>query len=118
MDEQIRREAEEERGGLRGSRGRGDVYRGQARLFAAVAPRYTTLLFNVSGTGAAALLTKEVRQALAYSLDRKGLVDTVVNGQGIEFNGPYLPDHWAARPDQLTAYTLSLIHISEPTRPY
>ncbi len=76
-----------------------------ARLFTAVAPRYTTLLFNVSGTGAAALLTKEVRQALAYSLDRKGLVDTVVNGQGIEFNGPYLPDHWAARPDQLTAYT-------------
>lgn len=76
-----------------------------ARLFTAVAPRYSSLLFNVSGTGAAALLTKEVRQALAYALDKRALVDTVLNGQGIEFDGPYLPDHWAARPDQLTAYT-------------
>lgn len=76
-----------------------------ARLFTAVAPRYSALLFNVSGTGAAALLAKEVRQALAYALDRPALVDTVLNGQGIAFEGPYLPDHWAARPDQLTAYT-------------
>lgn len=76
-----------------------------ARLFTAVAPRYSALLFNVSGSGAPALLTKEVRQALAYALDRPALVDNVLNGQGIVFDGPYLPDHWAARPDQLAAYT-------------
>lgn len=76
-----------------------------ARLFTATAPRYSALLFNVSGSGAPALLVREVRQALAYSLDRPLLVDSVLNGQGIVFDGPYPPKHWAARPDLFTAYT-------------
>lgn len=76
-----------------------------ARLFTSTAPRYSALLFNVSGSGAAALLTKEVRQALAYSIDRDLLVNSVLNGQGVVFDGPYTPEHWAARPDLLTAYS-------------
>jgi peptide/nickel transport system substrate-binding protein len=32
-------------------------------------------------------------------------VDGVLNGQGVEFEGPYLPGTWAYRPDLLTAYT-------------
>lgn len=75
------------------------------RLFTSIAPRYSTLLFNVGNNGAAALKTKEVRQALAYGLNRTALVDGVLAGQGIEFEGPYLPGTWMARPDLLTAYT-------------
>ncbi len=77
-----------------------------ARLFTTAAPRYTALFFNLSETGTAAVRTREVRQALAYGLDRHGLVDTVLNGQGLVFEGPFLPGTWAAWPDLMTAYGL------------
>lgn len=76
-----------------------------ARLFTSIAPRYSALYFNVSDSGAAALKAREVRQALAYGLDRASLVDDVLNGQGIEFEGPYIPGNWAARTDIMTSYT-------------
>ncbi len=72
------------------------------RLFTAVAPRYTELLFNQADNATTSNL--EVRQALAYALDRQVLVDTVLSGQGIPFEGPYLPSSWAYNPSQLTAY--------------
>lgn len=75
------------------------------RLFTSIIPSYSALYFNVSDSGAAALRTKEVRQALAYGLDRTSLVDSILNGQGIEFEGPYIPGNWAARPDMMTNYT-------------
>ncbi len=75
-----------------------------ARLFTSTSPRYTALFFNLSDTGSAAVRTKEVRQAIAYAIDRPALVDEVLNGQGVEFEGPYLPGMWAARPDLMTAY--------------
>jgi len=76
-----------------------------ARLFTSIAPRYSALFFNVSDSGAPALRSKEVRQALAYGLDRASLVDGVLNGQGIEFEGPYIPGNWAARTELMTNYT-------------
>jgi peptide/nickel transport system substrate-binding protein len=76
-----------------------------ARLFTSTAPRYSALLFNLSDSGPAALRAKEVRQALAYGLDRSGLIDNALNGQGILFEGPYLPGTWPQRADLLTAYT-------------
>jgi len=76
-----------------------------ARLFTSAAPRYTTLFFNLSETGAPPVRTREVRQALAYGLNRNGLIDTVLNGQGLVFEGPFLPGTWAARPDLMTAYS-------------
>ena len=75
------------------------------RLFTSTAPRYTTLFFNLSETGAPAVGAREVRQALAYGLDRNGLIDAVLSGQGVVFEGPFLPGTWAARPDLMTAYT-------------
>jgi peptide/nickel transport system substrate-binding protein len=68
------------------------------------APRYSALFFNLSDTGAGAVRTREVRQALAHGLDRAGLIDTVLNGQALAFEGPYLPGTWAARPDVMTQY--------------
>lgn len=76
-----------------------------ARLFTSLVPRYSALYFNVSDSGTPALRTKEVRQALAYGLDRASLVGNILDGQGIEFEGPYIPGNWAARPDMMTNYT-------------
>jgi peptide/nickel transport system substrate-binding protein len=76
----------------------------EARLFTAVSPRYTSLLFNLSETGSAALQPVEVRQALAYALDRQALLDGVLAGQGVPLEGPYLPSSWAYNPGELTHY--------------
>lgn len=75
------------------------------RLFTSPAARYTELLFNLSDTGSAAVRTLEVRQALAYALDRNALLDQVLNGQGLPLEGPYLPTAWAYNPALLTAYS-------------
>lgn len=75
-----------------------------ARLFTAPAPRLTELLFNLSDTGSAALGRVDVRQALAYALDRQVLVDEVLFGQGVSLEGPYLPTSWAYNSTLLATY--------------
>lgn len=75
-----------------------------ARIFTSIAPRYSALFFNVSETGAPALQFREVRQAIGYALNREMLVDTVLVGQGIRFEGPYLPGFWTSRQDLMTSY--------------
>lgn len=76
----------------------------QARLFTATAPRYTSLLFNVSNSGSPATRSVEVRRALAYALDREALVDETLSGQGVLQTGPYLSSSWAYNPGALTLY--------------
>lgn len=76
----------------------------QARLFSARAPRYTSLLFNLTDSGSPATRSLEVRQALAYGLDRESLVDKTLNGQGVLQTGPYLSTSWAYNPGLLTLY--------------
>ena len=75
-----------------------------ARIFTTTTSRYSSLFFNLSETGAPGLRFKEVRQAIGYALDREVLIDSVLNGQGILFEGPYLPENWASRPDLMTSY--------------
>lgn len=74
------------------------------RLFSANAPRYTSLLFNLTEDGSPATRQKELRQALAYGLDQKLLVDDTLNGQGVPLHGPYLPTSWAYNPGSITVY--------------
>ena len=76
----------------------------QARLFSALAPRYSTLLFNLTDGGSPATQSIEVRRALAHGLDRETLVDETLNGQGVLHTGPYLPTSWAYNPGPLTLY--------------
>ncbi len=73
------------------------------RLFTAVSPRYTMLLFNLSDT-APLIQPVEMRQALAYALDRQALIDDSLSGQAVPLEGPYLPSSWAYNPRQLTPY--------------
>ncbi|MCI0398054.1 MAG: peptide ABC transporter substrate-binding protein [Chloroflexi bacterium] len=73
------------------------------RLFTAAAPRYTLLFFNLTDSGLA-VPALEVRQGLAYALDRDALVDQALNGQGLPLEGPYLPTSWAYNPALLATY--------------
>jgi peptide/nickel transport system substrate-binding protein len=41
---------------------------------------------------------KQVRQALAYGMDRQKLIDSILAGQGILGKGPVLPNSWAFDP--------------------
>ncbi len=77
------------------------------RLVASLAPQYSALLYNLDATQRATRPTTDVnvRKALAFALDRQALVDETLNGQGVVFEGPYLPDSWAFDATQLTAYT-------------
>ncbi|MBE2220985.1 MAG: peptide ABC transporter substrate-binding protein [Anaerolineae bacterium] len=78
------------------------------RLFTAPDSRYTILLFNMETAPSELLQWKTGRQALANALDRPALVDTVLNGQGLPLEGPYLPSSWAYNPGLLTGYRFDL----------
>lgn len=65
------------------------------RLFSAPLPSYTALWFNLRPMAAELVRTASGRQALAAALDRQAVIDTALNGQGLLFNGPYLPGNWA-----------------------
>lgn len=74
------------------------------RLFTAVTPRTTMLFFNLSSTASDAIRPLEMRQALAYALDKQALIDETLFGQGVPVAGPYLPDSWAYNPGQVALY--------------
>lgn len=71
------------------------------RLFSAPAPRYSQLLFNMTGSGSDALGEVAIRKALAMGLDRDALVDRALDGQGLLLEGPYLPRSWAFVPNKV-----------------
>jgi peptide/nickel transport system substrate-binding protein len=74
------------------------------RLFSAGAPRYTQLIFNLTDSASPAVRSKEVRQALAFALDRSAVVENTMSSQGIPLEGPYLPTSWAHNAGLFTAY--------------
>lgn len=69
-----------------------------ARLFSAPLPSYTALWFNMRPTAVDLTRSASGRQALAVSLNRSQLVGEALNGQGLVFDGPYLPGSWAYNP--------------------
>ncbi|MCA9927231.1 MAG: peptide ABC transporter substrate-binding protein [Anaerolineales bacterium] len=75
-----------------------------ARLFTTLEDRQTMLLFNQRAAEENKLQTVSMRQALAYGLDRQALIDTVLSGQGVLREGPYLPGTWAYTPHTFTIY--------------
>lgn len=83
------------------------------RLFSNTAPRYTSLLFNLTASGGTAVRNTDVRKALATALDQQQLVDTVLNGQAVLHNGPYLPASWAYNPQLHTSYNYAPVAASE-----
>lgn len=68
-------------------------------LYSAPGPVYDYLGFNFKPENwpdnFVPVAGKKTRQALAYAINRKGLVDTVLKGYGALLNGPFLPGSWA-----------------------
>lgn len=53
------------------------------------------VLLNLQNAEAIFFQDQRVRQALLYGLDRQGLVDTVLDGQGLVIHSPIMPQSWA-----------------------
>jgi len=57
---------------------------------------YTYLGFNLQDPR---FSDKRVRQAIAYAIDKKEIIDGVLFGLGVEATGPYRPNTWYYNPD-------------------
>ena len=79
----------------------------EARLATSAESHYTQLIFNFHNENSP-LQTLELRQAIAYALDRKEIMQSAVYGQGILFDGPYVTNSWAYNP-KATQYATNLI---------
>lgn len=82
-----------------------DVVKGQKsiQVIEGAGPVYDYLSYNFNGEnfpgGKSPFVGKKTRQAIAYALNRKGMVDSVLKGHGTILNGPFLPTSWANTPE-------------------
>lgn len=53
------------------------------------------ILINLGNPDKLFFQDQRVRQALVYSLDRQGLIDDVLGGQGLVLHSPIMPESWA-----------------------
>ncbi len=58
-------------------------------------PRMTLVLFNLGNDEVGFLQDKTVRQALYVALNRRWMIDRVLDGQAFEATGPIFPGTWA-----------------------
>jgi len=64
-------------------------------LFSAVKPELSIILLNLNNNDVRFFQEVEVRRALLMALDRRGMINTVLNGQGVIADVPILPNSWA-----------------------
>lgn len=64
-------------------------------VFSAVKPEIAIVLFNLNNSKVEFLQDKNIRRALLMGLDRRGMINTVLHGQGVIADVPLLPDTWA-----------------------
>jgi peptide/nickel transport system substrate-binding protein len=70
-----------------------DVREGESlNMYSAPLSGYTLVFLNLTRP---LFQEREVRQALLWALDRQGLVDEVLGGQGIVVYSPIMPNAWA-----------------------
>jgi peptide/nickel transport system substrate-binding protein len=67
-------------------------------MYSAQSAGYGLVYLNLASESLLFFQQKEVRQALLYALDRQGLVDEVLEGQGLVADSPILPITWAYDP--------------------
>ncbi len=68
-------------------------------LYSAPLAREAFIFLNLAHPSAPFLAEREVRQALLLALDRQGLIDRHLGGQGIVAHNVVLPDTWAHHVD-------------------
>ncbi len=71
-------------------------------------PSYEFISFNFDESnfpnGFNPFATQKSRQAIAYAIDRQGMIDNVLKGTGVPMNTPFLPGSWADPGDRATVY--------------
>ncbi len=65
------------------------------QLFTAPLSGYTLIYLNLQNPNVPFFSEKPVRQALLHALDRQGLIDSTLHGQGVVAHTPILPGTWA-----------------------
>jgi peptide/nickel transport system substrate-binding protein len=70
-------------------------------VFSAPLSGYTLVYLNQDNPNTPFFKETQVRVALLYALDRQGLIDRVMQGQGLVAHSPILPGTWAYDPDIL-----------------
>ena len=68
------------------------------QFYTAQSSGYALVYLNLTEESLPFFQLKEVRQALLYALDRQGLVDQVLQGQGLVADSPIPPITWAYDP--------------------
>ncbi|MBN1641501.1 MAG: hypothetical protein JXA09_09715 [Anaerolineae bacterium] len=68
------------------------------QLFSAHMSGLNMVLLNLNNQDAVFFQDQRVRQALLYGLDRSGLVEQVLGGQGRVLHSPIMPQSWAYDP--------------------
>lgn len=64
-------------------------------LYSATKPEVSMVLLNLNNNKVKFLQDENVRKALLYALDRRRMIDNVLDGQGIIANIPIIPSNWA-----------------------
>lgn len=87
-----------------------DAVKGQSnlRVILEPGPQYEYLGFNFDPKNFkdnfVPFGTQKTRQAIAYALNRQGMVDNVLKGTGLLMNAPFLPNSWANPGDAAVNY--------------
>jgi peptide/nickel transport system substrate-binding protein len=72
-------------------------------------PQYEYFAFNFNGSNfkdkVSPFTGMKTRQAIAYALDRQGMIDNVLKGTGKPLSGPFLPGSWADPGDAAVHYS-------------
>lgn len=77
------------------------------QLFSALEPVYSSILFNLNSPSVPFLQEQAVRQALYYAIDRQGLIDDLLDGQGVVAHSPIPATNWA-HSQEVRQYTFDL----------
>ena len=64
-------------------------------VYSAVKPEITMIIFNLNNSGVEFFKDKNIRRALLMGLDRRGMINTMLHGQGVIADVPLLPNTWA-----------------------
>ena len=64
-------------------------------VYSAVKPEIAMVIFNLNNSRVEYFQEKEVRRALLMGLDRRGMINTMLHGQGVIADVPLLPNTWA-----------------------
>lgn len=89
-------------------------------LYSAIKPEFSIILFNLNNTDVEFLQDADIRRALLMALDRRGMIDRILDGQGVIADVPVLPNNWSyyssvSRVDQDVAAAENLMKEADYT---